>query len=161
MIPWMTLSQSSTALRAQAPGDVVAACFAAVAAHLLLLAMVWVTTAPALHKDRLSVADRKACVIMGAQKSLPVAVAVLVGLNIGPVTGLATVPLVIAHLFQTIFDSFFAIHWHAATLPSVDDDASVGSAASAHSAQALVGLSAETARANGESPAGTTLVPEP
>jgi len=111
MIPWMTLSQSASALRSQAPGDIVAACFAAVAAHLLLLAMAWATTSPKMHRGRLPPADRKACVIMGAQKSLPVAVTVLVGLNLGEAAGLATVPLVISQLFQTIFDSIVAGFW--------------------------------------------------
>lgn len=70
------------------------------------------------------VAIRKAVVLASAQKTLPVAVAVLGQLSgvLGAATGFAVIPCVIAHLVQTVFDSALVARWNAreaAGLPAI------------------------------------------
>jgi hypothetical protein len=66
---------------------------------------------PALPAD---VAIRKAVILASAQKTLPIAVAVLSRLesSLGPAVGVAVIPCVMAHLLQTVIDSALVAHWN-------------------------------------------------
>ena len=56
---------------------------------------------------------RRACVLVGSQKTLPIAVTVLNGLapQIGGAVGLAVIPCVVSHLAQIVMDSMLVSHW--------------------------------------------------
>lgn len=56
---------------------------------------------------------RRACVLVGSQKTLPIAVTVLNGLapQVGGAVGLAVIPCVVSHLSQIVIDSVLVSHW--------------------------------------------------
>lgn len=56
---------------------------------------------------------RRACVLVGSQKTLPIAVTVLNGLapQIGGSVGLAVIPCVVSHLVQIVMDSMLVSRW--------------------------------------------------
>lgn len=56
---------------------------------------------------------RRACILVGSQKTLPIAVTVLNGLapQIGGAVGLAVIPCVVSHLVQIVMDSMLVSHW--------------------------------------------------
>ena len=56
---------------------------------------------------------RRACVLVGSQKTLPIAVTVLNGLapQIGGSVGLAVIPCVVSHLVQIVMDSLLVSQW--------------------------------------------------
>ena len=56
---------------------------------------------------------RRACVLVGSQKTLPIAVTVLNGLapQIGGSVGLAVIPCVVSHLVQIVMDSMLVSQW--------------------------------------------------
>ena len=56
---------------------------------------------------------KRACILVGSQKTLPIAVTVLNGLapQIGGAVGLAVIPCVISHLAQIVLDSFMVSYW--------------------------------------------------
>ena len=58
-------------------------------------------------------AIKRACILVGSQKTLPIAVTVLNGLapQIGGAVGLAVVPCVVSHLVQIVMDSMLVSHW--------------------------------------------------
>ena len=58
-------------------------------------------------------AERRALILVGSQKTLPIAVTVLGQLGSvlsGPV-GIAVVPCVVSHLSQILIDSFLVSYW--------------------------------------------------
>ena len=56
---------------------------------------------------------RRACILVGSQKTLPIAVTVLNGLapQIGGAVGLAVIPCVVSHLAQIVMDSVLVSYW--------------------------------------------------
>ena len=56
---------------------------------------------------------RRACILVGSQKTLPIAVTVLNGLapQIGGSVGLAVIPCVVSHLVQIVMDSMLVSQW--------------------------------------------------
>ena len=60
-----------------------------------------------------AVGIERAVIIVGSQKTLPVAVAVIssMGASLGPIAGLAVIPCIICHLMQIIADSFLVSYW--------------------------------------------------
>ena len=60
------------------------------------------------------IAIRKAVILATAQKTLPIAVAVLGKLeaSLGPAVGIAVIPAVMAHLLQTVIDSLLVARWN-------------------------------------------------
>lgn len=56
---------------------------------------------------------RRACVLVGSQKTLPIAVTVLNGLapQMGGSVGLAVIPCVVSHLVQIVMDSMLVSQW--------------------------------------------------
>ena len=56
---------------------------------------------------------RRACVLVGSQKTLPIAVTVLNGLapQLGGSVGLAVIPCVVSHLVQIVMDSMLVSQW--------------------------------------------------
>ena len=70
----------------------------------------------ALYTNLLSdagVGIRRACVLVGSQKTLPIAVTVLNGLapQIKTSIGLAVIPCVVSHLVQIVMDSMLVSQW--------------------------------------------------
>jgi sodium/bile acid cotransporter 7 len=62
---------------------------------------------------KLPLEEQKTFVIMSSQKSLPVALSILsfIPQNVVPGLGLASIPVIIAHLTQTLADSALAAKW--------------------------------------------------
>jgi sodium/bile acid cotransporter 7 len=58
---------------------------------------------------------RRAVILVGSVKTLPVAVSVLASLGpaLGPMAGVAVVPAMSAHLSQIIIDSMLVARWQA------------------------------------------------
>ena len=56
---------------------------------------------------------KRACILVGSQKTLPIAVTVLNGLGsqIGGAVGLAVIPCVVSHLVQIVIDSMLVSQW--------------------------------------------------
>ena len=56
---------------------------------------------------------KRACILVGSQKTLPIAVTVLNGLGsqIGGAVGLAVIPCVVSHLVQIVIDSMLVSRW--------------------------------------------------
>ena len=56
---------------------------------------------------------KRACILVGSQKTLPIAVTVLNGLapQIGGAVGLAVIPCVVSHLAQIVMDSVLVSYW--------------------------------------------------
>lgn len=105
LIVWMTVSRSADPLRSLGPGEVLLFALAGLSIHVALLLAGWL----AKWLLRLSPADGIALVIVAAQKTLPIALTVLIALPesllANGVLGTATVVLVIFHFIQIIFDS--------------------------------------------------------
>lgn len=85
--------------------------------HLLFLVVniLGVNTVGWEKQERDSVvADRKALVLVGSQKTLPVAVTVLqqIGTSFGD-AGLVVIPCVVSHLMQILIDSWVVTRWNA------------------------------------------------
>eukprot|EP00891_Asterochloris_glomerata_P007509 jgi/Astpho2/7509/e_gw1.00114.129.1_t len=95
--------------------SLVAVVAAGAAIHLLYLAFnIAATSALRLGGSGQEAANvQRACVLVGSQKTLPIAVTVLNSLGPqlpGPV-GLAVLPCVVSHLSQIVIDSFLVAHW--------------------------------------------------
>ncbi|EIE25220.1 hypothetical protein COCSUDRAFT_46640 [Coccomyxa subellipsoidea C-169] len=116
LVPWMQISRavsSTVDVSLTALAKVVAA---GVAVHLVYLAF----NSAAVQLLRIggppgkeSAGERRALILVGSQKTLPIAVTVLGQLGSvlpGPV-GIAVVPCVVSHLSQILIDSFLVSHW--------------------------------------------------
>lgn len=83
------------------------------------------STAPA------DLAIRKAVILATAQKTLPIAVGVLnhLAASLGPATGFAVIPAVMAHLLQTLIDSWLVARWNHREAAAAAGAAAQGGAA--------------------------------
>lgn len=79
-------------------------------AWISLVVLAWVHTVILFAAG---VGIRRACVLVGSQKTLPIAVTVLNGLapQIGGSVGLAVIPCVVSHLVQIVMDSMLVSQW--------------------------------------------------
>ncbi|UTW11736.1 bile acid:sodium symporter [Marinobacterium rhizophilum] len=99
---WITLSASAAALYQLALPALAGIAVLAFVLHGLLL-LLGMLAARLLH---LEAGERSALMLTASQKTLPVAVSVLVGL--GAPTGVAVISCILFHLLQLLFDSLLA-----------------------------------------------------
>ena len=76
-IVWETLSSSRHQLLAREGGEIFGACLAAILQHMAFLLMATIVIWIASFFFRVKDAERKAFIIMSAQKSLPTAVVII------------------------------------------------------------------------------------
>lgn len=116
LVPWMQISKavmSGVTISITSLSGVLAA---GIGLHLIFLAFNLTATA-ALQLGRSASNDgtgiRRACILVGSQKTLPIAVTVLNGLapQIGGAVGLAVIPCVVSHLVQIVMDSMLVSQW--------------------------------------------------
>ena len=107
-VPWVLMSSSAAALRATPAGDVAALAGVAVLVHLALLAAN--AAAAAVLPATVPAGDRTAVVVMGAQKTINLAAAVLLALppDAGADAGLLMLPCIVGHFSQTVIDAALA-----------------------------------------------------
>lgn len=116
LVPWMQISKAVTSNVPVTSAALTATLAAGIALHLVFLAFNLTATA-ALQLGRTAnddgLAIRRACVLVGSQKTLPIAVTVLNGLapQIGGSVGLAVIPCVVSHLVQIVMDSMLVSQW--------------------------------------------------
>lgn len=115
--PWQQVSKSSERLLSIRPENLIFVAAAGCMLHLLFLVVniLGVNTVGWEKQERDSVvADRKALVLVGSQKTLPVAVTVLqqIGTSFGD-AGLVVIPCVVSHLMQILIDSWVVTRWNA------------------------------------------------
>jgi len=110
IVPWMKISESASSFVGLSGGDIVGMLFSVIGMHLLLLLMTYVL---ARYVMRFELSFVKAITFAGAQKSLPISFSVLEGIPVSALgnPGLVALPIILAQLFQTIFDSFLATKW--------------------------------------------------
>ena len=115
MIPWMKISQSADTFRGVPGGDFVIMLLCAFGLHFLLLVLCYVCSVHIFSLKGLE--EEKCLVIVCAQKTLPISLSVIDALPVGIIgsKGLIAIPVILAQLFQTIFDSFLAVKWHQRT----------------------------------------------
>lgn len=113
-IPFMKVGSSHAQIVALDPASLVGVVLSAVVLHCLLLVVLFTATLPfpAVFPPPV----RKAVVILGSEKTLPVAMAVLAFLpaDLGE-KGLIAVPCILGHLSQLLIDAVVAAKWAALT----------------------------------------------
>ena len=111
IIPWMKVSANTEQIGRLSARDLGAVALGGVGMHCCYLAfngaVVWFLLP-------LGLKERKAAVITSSQKTLPVAMTVLLSLpaSFGD-QGLIAIPIVVAHLMQIIMDAVLAARWAA------------------------------------------------
>jgi len=116
-IPWMKLSVSQPALLALSAAEIAALIGCGLTIHAIYLAF---NFAFATYVLRCPLDIKKSIVIMGSQKTLPMAMTVLSffppSLGEG---GLIAIPCILSHLVQIFVDAFLAAKWaHVVDAPS-------------------------------------------
>ncbi|CAL8461786.1 g1317 [Coccomyxa elongata] len=128
LVPWMQISRAVSSRVDVSLAALSAVVAAGVAVHLTYLlfnsaAVSLLRIGGPPGKD--SAGERRALILVGSQKTLPIAVTVLGQLGAvlsGPV-GIAVVPCVVSHLSQILIDSFLVSYWlrqDASTQPNED-----------------------------------------
>mmetsp|Transcript_7498 Transcript_7498/g.46100 ORF Transcript_7498/g.46100 Transcript_7498/m.46100 type:complete len:415 (-) Transcript_7498:220-1464(-) len=115
--PWQQVSKSSEKLLSVRPEHLLLVVAAGCVLHLFFLVvnMLCVNTVGLGQQEKdASIADRKALILVGSQKTLPVAVTVLqqLGPSFGD-AGMVVIPCVVAHLMQVLIDSWVVTRWNA------------------------------------------------
>ncbi|DBA85369.1 TPA: hypothetical protein ACH3X2_006048 [Trebouxia sp. C0005] len=116
LVPWMQISKAVMSGVAISVTSLLGVLAAGVGIHLVFLAFNLTATA-ALQlgrtADNAGTGIRRACILVGSQKTLPIAVTVLTGLapQIGGAVGLAVIPCVVSHLVQIVIDSMLVSQW--------------------------------------------------
>ena len=110
MVPWMSVSKSADKFNTMNGGEVVAVFGIGIALHLLYLALTFSTASKYMFDFAL--AEKKAVVILGSQKTLPVALSVISFLPeaLGS-QGLMALPCIISHFCQIVMDGVVAAKW--------------------------------------------------
>ena len=109
IIPWMKVSANTEQIGRLAARDLGAVALGGIGMHLCYLAfnggVVWFLLP-------LGLKERKATIITSSQKTLPVAMTVLLSLpaSFGD-QGLMAIPIVVAHLMQIVIDAILAARW--------------------------------------------------
>ncbi|KIZ05282.1 hypothetical protein MNEG_2671 [Monoraphidium neglectum] len=118
LVPWTQISKAVAQRVPLEAGSLLVAAAAGVGVHLAFLAL----NIGACRLLRLggpdpaaALAVRRAVILVGSVKTLPVAVSVLASLGpaLGPMAGVAVVPAMSAHLSQIIIDSMLVARWQA------------------------------------------------
>lgn len=105
-VPWMQVSQASSAGVPLPPAQLTAAAGAGVALHCGLLALNF-AAASLLRPGRDAAGARCALIVCASQKTLPIACAVLASV-VGADAGVAAAPIVGVHLAQVLIDGVLA-----------------------------------------------------
>jgi sodium/bile acid cotransporter 7 len=115
-IPWMKISQSNSSFGQVAGASYVVLIITSLATHIFFLLMCLGISCLMMDWKK-DLAYIKCNVIVGAQKTMPVALSVLELLPVAITghQGLVAVAIVVNHLIQTILDSFLALQWAART----------------------------------------------
>jgi len=115
VVPWQLMAGNAAALAALDAATIAALCAAVILSHCALFAanIAAAATLPAAVVGG-ATATRVAVAIMGAQKTLLLAAAIVVALppSAGLSPGLLMLPSVLGHLAQTVLDSVAATQWH-------------------------------------------------
>ncbi|MDP7741326.1 MAG: bile acid:sodium symporter [Lentisphaeria bacterium] len=108
LIPWMEFSYSGKRLMGLDAIDLLLLVVASQAIHGIYLLL----NSGVSRVLPIDTATRKAVILMGSQKTLPVALAVLAFLPVAAeVRALAAISCIVFHLGQIIVDAFIATHW--------------------------------------------------
>jgi solute carrier family 10 (sodium/bile acid cotransporter), member 7 len=107
-VPWLTFSNSSQRLAQVAPLSLLAIVLGGTAVHLVFLAL----NRLGAQALRLGRPETLAVVLVGSQKTLPVALTVLAFLPVSAeIKGLIAIPCVASHLSQIFVDAGIATRW--------------------------------------------------
>ena len=124
-IPWMKLSSSQAALLELSAGAIagLVGCGLVIHAIYLLLNFAVATYVLPLHRASRGLDIKKSVVIMGSQKTLPMAMTIL---SFFPEAlgeaGLIAIPCILSHLTQIFADAFLAAKWAHVTEKREEDD---------------------------------------
>jgi sodium/bile acid cotransporter 7 len=104
-IPWMKISQSAESILRLGPDSLLGVVGVAVGIHLIYLA--WNFFGTSLFNFQTNI--KKSLIIMGSQKTLPVAMAIL---SLLPPAfgnqGIVAIPVIVSHFSEVMIDSFIA-----------------------------------------------------
>lgn len=116
--PWLKISANVDGFATLEAADIFIALGLGIGVHLLFLGVNFLLT----MGGWLGMAERKAVVIMGSQKTLPIAIAVLdfIPDGSGFNAGVASISCVLAHFVQILIDALIASR--LADVPNGDDD---------------------------------------
>ena len=107
MVPWMSVSKEADKFNTMSGAEVVAVFGIGIVLHFSFLCM---TYFPA--RRLFPLAERKAVVILGSQKTLPVALSVISFLPLALGShGLMSLPCIISHFCQIVMDGVVAARW--------------------------------------------------
>eukprot|EP00946_MAST-07B_sp_MAST-7B-sp1_P005342 g5342.t1 len=107
MVPWMSVSKEADKFDTMSGGEVIALFGIGIAIHFVFLAMTYLTS-----RRLFPLAERKAVVILGSQKTLPVALSVISFLPLALGShGLMSLPCIISHFCQIVMDGVVAAKW--------------------------------------------------
>ena len=132
-VPWMLMSASAATLRATPTADLLALVGICAAAHAALLAAN-VALAAVLPAAAASPPERVAIAIMGSQKTINLAAAVILALPPGYDAGLIVLPCIVSHFCQTIIDSLLGAAWGRRQRNRASSGSAAASAAAAAAA---------------------------
>uniref|UniRef100_UPI003D08CE10 bile acid:sodium symporter n=1 Tax=Agarivorans sp. TaxID=1872412 RepID=UPI003D08CE10 len=99
---WLTLSASQGALLALTASSLLSISLACLALHIALLVVSWYAS----QLCALPRAKRLAVLFTASQKTMPIAVSVIISIN--SQLGVAVVTCIVFHLLQMVFDSLLA-----------------------------------------------------
>ena len=107
-VPWLKVSASAEKIKSIELQSLLATLLVGACAHLIFLGIAYSTSSLL----PLRVAEQKAVVLMGASKTLPVAVAVIDGLpaSLGN-PGIMTIGCILAHFIQLLIDAYIVARW--------------------------------------------------
>lgn len=107
MIPWMSVSKEAEKFETMTGGEICAVFGIGILVHLVYLFITYGTT-----RQCFPLAERKAVVILGSQKTLAIALSVLSFLPeaLGS-HGLMSLPCIICHFVQIVMDGVVAARW--------------------------------------------------
>lgn len=107
MVPWMSVSKEAGKFNSMTGGEVVAVFGVGIALHFVFLCVTYFTA-----RKLFPLAERKAVVILGSQKTLPVALSVISFLPLALGShGLMSLPCIISHFCQIVMDGVVAARW--------------------------------------------------
>jgi sodium/bile acid cotransporter 7 len=137
-IPFMKVGSSRDEILALDGGQLVGVVGTAIVLHVLLLVVLYAATAP--FPKNIPEAMRKAVVILGSEKTLPVSMAVLASFpeDLGA-KGMLAVPCILGHLSQLLIDGVVASRWAAKTQAEKDALAAAGEQETAKAEDMIVG----------------------
>ena len=109
LIPWMSVSNSADKFETLSGLEILAVFGIGIFLHFVFLIITYTTS---LKCFNFSLANRKAVVILGSQKTLPVALSVISFLPLALGShGIISLPCIIAHFCQIVMDGVVAAKW--------------------------------------------------